>query len=147
MLGCPLAAWSEAVWNSFGTVVRVIRSGGHDGRELSNPNGYTQNLVPAHPGNQNRLVHGVYSERLREPRAQEIFEAIIDAPHVVPLDAIAARNIGRLEALIEACHGEIERAGVTRGGKVRALVDLELRAIRRQLELLDRFGLDSPGAG
>jgi hypothetical protein len=39
-------------------------------------------------------VHGVYSELLREPRAQEIFEAIMYARHIVPLDAIAARNIG-----------------------------------------------------
>jgi hypothetical protein len=109
---------------------------------VSNPNGYTPNLVPAHPGNQNRLVHGVYSERLREPRAQEIFEAIMAASHTVSLDAIAARNIARLEALIEGCHGEIERGGVSRGSKVRALVDLELRAIRRQVELLDRFGLN-----
>ena len=87
---------------------------------VRNPNGNPESLRPVPMGNMLGAKHGVYSERLREPRAQEIFEAIMDAPHIVPLDAIAARNIGRLEALIEACHGEIERAGVTRGGKVRA---------------------------
>lgn len=69
----------------------------------------------------------------------------MEAPHVVPLDAIGAAQIARLEALIEAIDGEIASSGLTSGRKVKALADLELRAIRRQMELLDRYGLTPRG--
>jgi hypothetical protein len=57
------------------------------------------NLVPAHPGNANAAKHAAWSRngRLLEPRAQEIADALMAAPHVVELDRIAAEEIGRLQ--------------------------------------------------
>jgi hypothetical protein len=103
--------------------------------------GHPATLVPAPAANTLAAKHGVWSERLREPRAQELYEAIMDAPHLTPLDAIAARQVARLEALIEACEDALASGVTGRGGSVKAAADLMLRAIRRQTELLDRLGL------
>jgi integrase len=47
---------------------------------MPNPNGTPENLVAAHPGNESRLVHGLYSARRElDPRAAEIAEALLEA--------------------------------------------------------------------
>lgn len=73
---------------------------------VRNPEGHPQTLVPPPSGNLRAAKHGVYSEPLREPRAQEIFEAIMEAPHVSPLDAIGAAQIARRDAM-EASFGSV----------------------------------------
>ena len=55
---------------------------------MANPHGAPQNLVAAHPGNSNSFRYGIRSPRLREPRAIEVQEAILSAPHVSELDAV-----------------------------------------------------------
>jgi hypothetical protein len=55
---------------------------------VRNPRGHPESLRPLPKGNTISAKHGVYSDRLREPRAQQIFEAIMEAPHTVPLDSI-----------------------------------------------------------
>jgi hypothetical protein len=110
-----------------------------------NEHGHPQTLVASHPGNQNRLRHGVWSadRKALEPRAREIAERILDAPHVGEVDEIGAVEIGRLEALIEAIDADIAERGLTgKGGNVRSIVDLRLRASRRLVEWLDRYGLN-----
>ena len=99
------------------------------------------------PGNANAATHAAYSPRLREPRAREIAEAVMSAPHVTQLDEIGAVEIGRLEALIETLDRVIAENGAVnaRSGKVRALVDLRLRASRRLGEWLDRYGMTPKG--
>jgi hypothetical protein len=68
-----------------------------------NRNGHIDSLTPFAKENTAAAKHRVWSERLRETRADEIVGAIMDAPHTIALDVIGARQIARLEALIEAC--------------------------------------------
>jgi len=110
-----------------------------------NVHGYPATLEPRHPGNANAAAHGVYSARLREPRAQEIADAIMAEPHTAAIDWIGAGEIGRLEALIEALDAAIAAKGIVRSDKVRSLVDLRLRASRRLAEWLDRYGMTPKG--
>ena len=69
---------------------------------MPNPNGHPETLRRAPEGNTLAPKHGVYSDRALEPRAREIAERVIEAPHTVELDEIGAAEIGRLEALVEA---------------------------------------------
>ena len=110
-----------------------------------NRDGHPSTLVARHPGNTNRLQHGVFSadRRALEPRAREIAERVLEAPHTIELDEIGAAEIGRLQALIEAVDADIAARGLTgKRGDVRAIVDLRLRASRRLAEWLDRYGLN-----
>src|SRR5437870_3985633 len=89
-----------------------------------------QHLVGAHPGNTNAARHGAWAGtgRVLAPRAAEVTEALMGAPHTVPLDVIAAEEIGALVALIEAIDKDIKQSG-SRGRK--ALLDVRLRASSR----------------
>ena len=120
-------------------------SGGTLGR-VPRENGYA-NLVPSHPANINARKHGAYSSWLREPRAREIADAILEALHVSALDEIGALEISRLEALIETLDEAIGPAGPVnaRRGTVRAVVELRLRASKRLQEWLDRYGMTPRG--
>jgi hypothetical protein len=64
-------------------------------------------------GNVLAAKHGVFSKdrRMLEPRAQEIAERILEAPHTVELDEIGAVEIGRLEALIETIDRDLAERG------------------------------------
>ncbi len=76
-----------------------------------------------------------------EPRAQEVADGLMELPHVIPADTLAAREVGRLEAMIEAIDGELDRVGMdAEGARLSWLLDMRLRASRRLLEALDRFG-------
>jgi hypothetical protein len=110
---------------------------------VSNPNGYAPNLVPAHPGNQNRLVHGVYSTR-REltPEARAIADDVLAAPHTIPLDRAAAEEIGSMIVLLGRVDAALADGRVeNRKGQVRALIDLRGRLSRQLLGWLREFGL------
>jgi hypothetical protein len=109
-----------------------------------NPLGNPSNLTPFEPGNVAALKAGLWSARTLDARAEEIVESLLEAPHVLPLDAVAARNVARLEALIRSCEEAIERSGVA---GARSAADLLLRAVRRQTELLDRFGANPRARG
>jgi hypothetical protein len=59
-------------------------------------------LTPFRRGNTAAAKHGIWSERLREPRARELYEALMDAPHIVDgLDSIIVMELARVQALIE----------------------------------------------
>jgi hypothetical protein len=109
-----------------------------------NADGHRDTLVAAQVGNANRLVHGFYSPRLLEERAQELFEAIMAEPHVAPCDAVGAAQIARLEARIEALDRAVSEPRQS-AQKLALLGDLQLRAIRRLTELLDRYGMTPKG--
>jgi hypothetical protein len=111
---------------------------------MPNPNGTPTNLVAAHPGNRSRLVHGAYSPRLLEERAEKLFEAIMAEPHVAPCDAVGAAQIARLEARVEALDRALSHPRLS-PQKLALLGDLQLRAIRRLTELLDRYGMTPKG--
>jgi hypothetical protein len=113
-----------------------------------NAHGTPANLVASHPANTNAVTSGVFSRtgRVLDPRAKEIAEAILSAPHVEGVDEIGAAEIGRLVALIEACDRDLaERGLANRKGDVRKLVQLRLQASRRLQEWLSAFGLTPRG--
>ena len=116
---------------------------------IRNPNGHPEplhrpSLATSSPPStvSSRLTVARSDRRALEPRAREIAERILEAPHTVELDEIGAVEIGRLEALIEAIDRDLaERGLTTRGGNSRRLLDLRLRASRRLAEWLDRYGM------
>jgi hypothetical protein len=69
--------------------------------------GTPANLIPAHTGNTNAVRSGVYSPRTLAPRAREVADALLAAPQAVPLDQIAAEEIGSLVALLEAIDADL----------------------------------------
>ena len=72
-------------------------------------------------------------QRSTKPRTQELFDELMQAPHLTALDAVAVRNIARLEAFIEACDAELHRNGITSGRKVKAIIRAGLAASERLL--------------
>lgn len=107
---------------------------------MPNPDGHSETLVPAHPGNANAAKRGVYSPRLREERAQQLHEDIMALPHVVPADSVGAAMIARLEAYIEALDAAIADVGVSKA-RADKLGELLIRAMGRHESLLGRFGM------
>lgn len=109
-------------------------------RALSAENGYS-NLIPA--GNLRAVKHGLHSERTLTPRVREIAESLLASPHLSEhLDEIGILELARLEVLIEKMDEYLDHAGLTnKNGAPRAMIDLRLRASRRQLDLLAAYGL------
>ena len=76
-----------------------------------------------------------------EPRAQDVANDLMELPHVIPADSRAAREVGRLEAMVEAIDGEIAGVGMdAEGARLSWLLDMRLRASRRLIEALSAFG-------
>lgn len=111
---------------------------------MPNPVGTPGNLVAAHPGNTNGLAHGAYSVRREvHPRAAEIADALLAAaPHTVPLDRLAAEEIGALVVLLDRIDAALADGKVeNRNGQVRSLIDLRGRMSSRLERWLREFGL------
>jgi hypothetical protein len=104
-----------------------------------NPSGNTETLYPAHPGNVSAVKSGIYSRtgRVLAPRAAEIAAALMEAPHTVELDRIAAEEIGQLVATLEAIDLDIAERGLR---SRRSLLELRLRASGRLEKWLTQFG-------
>jgi hypothetical protein len=108
---------------------------------VTNP-GNPASLVPAEQGNTRTLKHAAYSPRMREPRAREIAERVMQAPWASDLDELGALEIGRLEALVEAIDAALSDGRVEDGrGRPRALIDMRLKASRRLQEWYILYGL------
>ena len=106
-----------------------------------NSTGRSENLRPDQPGNSNARRHGVFSEREMAPYALEIADALMSAPHTVLLDRLAAEEIGRIKARIEAIDRDLDERGLTdRHGNARSLLDLRIRLSRRLESWLKEFG-------
>jgi len=73
------------------------------------------------------------------PRAREIADALMAAPHTVPLDQLAAEEIGALLARIEALDAALENRQPGSKGTA-TLLDLRLRASARLERWLREFG-------
>jgi Phage terminase, small subunit len=106
--------------------------------------GNPSTLVSAHPGNSNRLVHGYYSGRpgLSE-QAIAIADLLMEAPHVVPLDRIAAEEIGALMDLIGKIDAALADGRVEnrRTLNARNLIDVRNRLSKQLSSWLREFGL------
>ena len=104
------------------------------------------NLIASHPENRNAGTHGVWSERMREPRVRELTEAILSAPWADALDEVGAGEIAKVIALVEALDAAIAERGVIGSrGDVRHLVEIRLSASRTLASWLDRFALTPRG--
>lgn len=98
-------------------------------------------LQASHPGNTNALKHGVYSPRVLAAEAEQAADDLMALPHTVPIDRVAAVEIGRLLALI----ARLDEALAQRGMGQRTLLDARLRASGRLERWLREFGA-TPGA-
>ena len=108
---------------------------------MANPRGHAASLQPFREGNTRSVRHGLYSEsgRVLAPRAREIADALMELAHTVPVDRLAAEEIGALLARIEALDAELDKRGP--GGRGAAtLLDLRLRASGRLERWLREFG-------
>jgi len=63
-----------------------------------NENGHAGTLTPVGEGNTLALRHAAYSPRLREPRARDIADALMQAGDMTELDLLVALEIGRPNA-------------------------------------------------
>lgn len=108
-----------------------------------NRNGHSTTLTPFREGNTAAAKHGIWSERLREPRTRELYDALMAAPHIVEgLDAIIVMELARVQAFIEVLEHEFyESLNGRSTARTKMLGDLYLRAVGRETALLDRCGL------
>jgi len=110
---------------------------------MANPDGHAQTLIASHPGNSNRLVHSLYATREREVSedAARLVDALMSAPHVAPIDRLAAVEIASLVELIGRVDAALADGRVENGrGEVRRLVDQRARLSGKLQGWLDRFG-------
>ena len=113
---------------------------------MSPGHGHPATLQASHPGNTHRGRHGIRSERMLEPRAQEVAQEVMQAPHVDAVDWVGAQELGRLSALIEAIDGELARVGMSGpGARVRWLLEMRLRASGRLSDWLGAYGMTPRG--
>lgn len=108
---------------------------------MANPAGHPATLDPgARPGNSNRLSHGAYSPRVLSERATIVADAIMEAPHTVPLDRVAAEELASIVALCERLDAALEERPLDHA-TARNLLDLRLKASGRLERWLSKFGL------
>jgi hypothetical protein len=106
-----------------------------------NPTGRSENLVARQFENVNAVKHGAFSRRTMAPRANEIAEELMQAPHTVTLDRIAAEEIGSIVAMLETIDADLLARGLTdREGNVRSLAELRVRLSGRLEKWLREFG-------
>lgn len=106
-----------------------------------NKKGNPKTLRASQPRNLNALKSGVYSQRARSDREEEIKSALLAAPFTVPLDESAAAEIASLMSIIEAADRELNEHGlVDRLGRPRGLLDYRIRLSSRLERWLRQFG-------
>lgn len=90
-------------------------------------------------------THGAYAKALppaiRE-RAEEIAGVLMDLPHTVEADRLAAEECGRLAALLESIDADIATTGAVtgRGHAPRRILDVRVRYSRELRAWLESFG-------
>jgi hypothetical protein len=99
-----------------------------------NRNGNPKTLVASQPGNFNAVKSGVHSPRLIQARAAEIEAELTGSFDFSPIQLVAAREVARCMAIIEAIDRDLDDRGlVDKRDKPRYLLDHRAR-ISRQLE-------------
>jgi hypothetical protein len=107
-----------------------------------NAKGHSETLVSSHPDNLSAARHGAYSRRFLDPRARDVAEELLAQPHIKPLDALGAQEIGALVAMLESIDADLANRGLTkRSGEARTLVKLRLQASRRLQDWCSQYGL------
>jgi hypothetical protein len=99
-----------------------------------NRKGHPETLVAAQPGNFNAVKSGVHSPRLVQARASEIEADLTKSFDFSPVQLLAAREVARCMAILEAIDRELDDRGLVDGrGKPRYLLDYRGK-VSRQLE-------------
>jgi hypothetical protein len=109
--------------------------------EMPNPNGNSASLVPQE-GNAHAVKSGLYSRtnRILQPRAEEVAASLMQLPHASPLDAVAAEEIGSVVAALEAIDADLAARGTTRNGIARkSLLEHKARLTRELRTWLREF--------
>lgn len=115
---------------------------------MANANGTPGTLVAAHPRNENRLAHGLYSRRELElsEDARELVDWLMTMPHVTEADRLAAEHLARLDLIVSRIDVALGDGRVeNRRGEVRTLLDHRRRYATELGAWLDRFGLTPKG--
>ncbi len=101
-------------------------------------------IRPGLVGNTSRLTHGLYSRRrlpLSKPEQEEI-EALLEMPHVIPPDCLAAEEIVRLRSLIKRIDRALTDGRVeTSAGEARKLIDFRRKLSGELRTWLQDFGM------
>jgi hypothetical protein len=106
-----------------------------------NRKGNPRTLRASQPQNLNALRSGVYSQRARTPREQEIKNELLEAQVATPIDAIGAAEIASILAIIEAADSDLaERGIVKKNGEPRSLLEYRLRYSNRLERWLRQYG-------
>ena len=102
-------------------------------------------ILPGGPvGNTSRLTHGLYSRRrlpLSRPELDEI-EALLEMPHVIPPDCLAAEEIVRLRSLIKRIDRHLTDNQVENGmGEARRIIEYRRKLSGELRAWLQDFGM------
>jgi hypothetical protein len=89
--------------------------------------GCQSNLVAAHPQNLNAARLGIYSSRVLAPRAREVADQLMSLPHVRPLDALAADEIGSIVARLESIDLDLDERGQLGRSGAKSLLEHRVR--------------------
>jgi hypothetical protein len=100
----------------------------------------TGNLVAAHPGNVNAVRHGLWSDRVLEPRVQEVADTLMELPHAIPIDRLAAEECARLIARIERIDADLDERGHFGRSGARSLLQHRARLSKELRSWLEQFG-------
>ena len=105
-----------------------------------NRKGHPATLRASQPGNSNALTHGAFSRRTLEPQAREVADALLELPHAVPLDRLAAEEIGALVVHLERIDELSANGRTDRRDSARSLLELRIRMSGRFERWLNQFG-------
>jgi len=104
-----------------------------------NPNGHAATLVHER-GNTRAVKSGVFSTRTLAPRAAEVAAQLMELPHVVAIDEVAAEEIGMIVARIQAIDRDLDQRGHVGRNGARSLLDHRARLTRELRAWLQQFG-------
>src|SRR5947207_15180471 len=95
---------------------------------------------PVTSQNLSALKHGIYSCRALAPRAREVADQLMSLPHVRPLDALAADEIGSIVARLEAIDLDLDQRGQLGRNGARSLLEHRVRLSRELRSWLREVG-------
>jgi hypothetical protein len=106
-----------------------------------NAAGHPETLVASHPGNSNRLVHGLYSARRNlPPEAVELADRLMETAGLEQGDRAMAEEAAALQVLVDRLDGVLLAPGsISR--KPRTLLDHRARLSRQLVAALRELGL------
>lgn len=91
-------------------------------------------------GNLRALKSGAFSARTLAPRAAEVAAQLMELPHAIAIDEVAAAEIGMIVARIEAVDRDLDERGHFGRNGARSLLDHRARLTRELRSWMREFG-------